>query len=282
MEWRDIKMENMHSVNILKSIHKKGRTMSAVSIIDTNEENIHQYGFCGTKSSKHKGYNNKVQWLCKRFLDGLKFKILLTEDESSVGMIEYIPGDYAWRAVDAKDYMFIHCLLVHQKKIREQGYGGKLIEECERDALEQRMQGVAIMTSKGSWMAGKDIFIKRGYKVVDYAKPGFELLVKKYGKAKDPKFKGNWEEKLLSYGKNLTILFSDQCPNIDKGHNDIIKTCKEHHIKVNVIKMESYKQAQEAPSPYSIYNIIYNGSLLAEHPISNTRFLNILKSVKLL
>ncbi len=39
----------------------------------------------------------------------------------------------------------------------------------------QGMKGVAVVTRKGSFMAKKDIFLKKGFHVVDLAKPDFEL-----------------------------------------------------------------------------------------------------------
>jgi hypothetical protein len=39
------------------------------------------------------------------------------------------------------------------------------------------------------------------------------------------------------------------------------------------------RQAQQAPSAFAIFNLSYNGQLLADHPISNTRFTNIMNKV---
>ncbi|MFC2163543.1 YoaP domain-containing protein [Acidobacteriota bacterium] len=47
-----------------------------------------------------------------------------------------------------------------------------------------------------------------------------------------------------------------------------------------LIKLEWLKtaeQAQSAPSIYGVFNLIYDGTLLADHYISKTRFKNIIK-----
>jgi len=44
-----------------------------------------------------------------------------------------------------------------------------------------------------------------------------------------------------------------------------------------VVELKNSKQAQSAPSPFGIFNIVLNGKLVADHPISNTRFVNIMK-----
>jgi len=123
--------------------------------------------------------------------------------------------------------------------------------------------------------------VKNGFEVVDKAEPDFELLVKKFKKETPaPKFKGNWDKVLEKYKKGLTILWSDQCPYIAKSIHEIRETIKERYgIKANIVEIKDHKQAQNAPSPYAIFSLIYEGELLAFHPISNKRFMNIMDKV---
>ena len=82
------------------------------------------------------------------------------------GFIEYIPGEFAWRAVDAKGYMFIHCLWVVGKS-KGKGFGEILLNECIEDAKKQKMNGVAVLVSDDNWMANKKIFLKNGFEIVE-------------------------------------------------------------------------------------------------------------------
>ena len=102
--------------------------------------------------------------------------------------------------------------------------------------------------------------------------------MKKFKKdAPSPKFKGNWDKILAKYDKGLTILWSDQCPYIAKSISEIRETIKERYgIKASIIEMKDHEQAQNAPSPYAIFSLVYDGELLAFHPISNKRFMNIM------
>jgi len=50
-------------------------------------------------------------------------------------------------------------------------------------------------------------------------------------------------------------------------------------MNARVKELRTCKQAQSAPSPYGIFNIVYDGRLIADHPISKTRFRNIIKQV---
>jgi hypothetical protein len=65
-------------------------------------------------------------------------------------MLEYIPGKYSHRPVDAEGYMFIHCIFVGFKnEYKGKGYASSLIDECIKDAKKAKMQGVAVVTRKG-------------------------------------------------------------------------------------------------------------------------------------
>jgi hypothetical protein len=113
--------------------------MKSIQIVDTNSENLLDYGVCSYKSLDTEGYPEKVDWLKKRFKEGLKIKTLYTEEAGPQGMIEYIPGKYCWRPVEAKEYMFIHCLFVGYKKpYKGKGYGSLLIDECIKDAKKEK------------------------------------------------------------------------------------------------------------------------------------------------
>ncbi len=255
--------------------------MRDVRIVDMDAGNIFDYGFCGTKNIKHEGCRRKAEWFKKRQTEGMRYKVLYSEEKGTVGLIEYIPGEYAWRAVEADGYMVIHCLCIFYKPYREKGVASKMIDECIEDAKKEKKHGVVVVTRKGAWMVGKDIFVKRGFEGVDKAEPDFELLLKKFKKdAPTPKFKGNWDKTLAKYNKGLTILWSDQCPYVAKSIGEIRETIKKRYgIEANIVEIKDHKQAQEAPSPYAIFSLIYDGELLAFHPISNKRFMNIMDKI---
>lgn len=255
--------------------------MSEVKIVDMDAGNIFDYGFCGTKNIQHEGCRRKAEWFKKRLAEGMKYKVLYSEKKGTVGQIEYIPGEFAWRAVHANGYLVIHCLCNFYKPYREKGAATEMIDACLNDAKKEKKHGVAVVTREGAWMAGKGVFVKKGFEVVDKAEPDFELLVKKFKKdAPTPKFRGDWEKVLSKYKKGLTILWSDQCPYVAKSINEIRKIIKERYgIQANIIEIKDHGQAQDAPSPYAIFSLIYDGELLAFHPISSKRFMNIMDKI---
>jgi predicted GNAT family acetyltransferase len=194
-------------------------------------------------------------------------------------MVEYIPGKYAYRPVEAKGYMFINCIFVgFKKEFKGQGIGTSMVEECIKDAREKDMKGVAVVSRKGSFMAKKDIFEKIGFVEVDKAKPDFQLMVLKFNKdAGKPKFR-DLEENLKEYKeKELVIMRSVQCPYTEKNVNSIVKTANEEFdLDVELTDLEDHNDIQKSPCAFGVFCIIYKGEIISYHPISDTRFRNII------
>jgi GNAT superfamily N-acetyltransferase len=252
--------------------------MARIEIIDTCASTVGDHGFCGFRDAAHEGHKRKTDWLKKRFVEGLKFKVLQV-DGVDAGMIEYIPGEHTWRPVEAAGYMVIHCIMIDKKRFKGKGYGSRLVEDCVADSKRAGMAGVAVVTSRGTWMAGADLFLRCGFERVDTAPPSFELLVKKWRPVPPPTFKTGWDRTLRAYGSGLTIIKSDQCPCITKCTDDILQACKTLRIRPKVVELKTGRQARNAPSAYGIFNVIYNGEVVADHPISRTRFLNIMRKL---
>ncbi len=252
-----------------------------VQITDTNSDNILKYGVCSYKNIKTPGYPEKVEWLKERFDEGLKVKTLYSGKDGTQGMIEYMPGEFCWRPVEAKGYMFIHCIFSgFRNAYRGKGYASLLIDECLKDAERENMHGVAVVTRKGSFMVGKEIFLKKAFQVVDKAPPDFELLVHKFNRdTPTPRFKGDWGQRLTQYGEGLTIFRADQCPYTVKNVQEICETAeKTFGIKPNIVDLRSCEEAQNSPCAFGTFCILCNGEIIADHPISNKRFRNIMNS----
>lgn len=249
--------------------------MKETKIVDVNEYNISKYPPKCFLNPKNEGYQIKLKWLKKRFLEGLKIKQLYLEnDKKCNGFIEYVPGEYAWRAVDAPGYMFIHCIWISPNKYKEKGYASLLVEECLNEAEIEGKLGVTVVTSEGSFMAGRELFLKNGFTSVAYKKP-YDLMVKTLKEGALPKFR-DWEKQLEKY-KGLNIIYSNQCPWVARSIKELSETANEKGLNLKITELKTAKQAQNAPSIYATFNLIYDGKLLADHYISKKRFSNILK-----
>lgn len=259
-----------------------------VQIIDINQQNIDNFElFCKKTKKNLAGYQNKVKWLKKRFKEGLKYKTLKVKEgnkETLRGMIEYIPGKYNWRGINAEGWMVIHCLWVVGKQ-KGKGYGSMLLEEAIKDAKTVGSFGVVGMsTEKGGWLPNKKIYIKKGFEKVDEIEPYFSLYAKKITNNNNPlpKFNPILEDKVKQYSKGITILYSDQCPYIVDLVDELIEGCEGKENSINAIKLNDCKEAQEnGIYPYGTYCISCNGNISLYQHKTKKEILGLLnKSIK--
>jgi GNAT superfamily N-acetyltransferase len=234
-------------------------------IIEVTPENVEETGFfCLMSRRKSEGYERKLNWLRGRFEEGLRIK-MLDLSQGGRGFIEYIPGEYAWRPVEAHGYLFIHCLWVVGKS-KGNGYAKLLLRECLADARRGGFRGVAMVTSEGNWLVGKKLLVDRGFNSVDHAAPSYELLAKPMGSAPLPLFPTDWDRRAASFGDGLTVVRTDQCPYIDDAVNTALDVGRERGMKVQVVELTSSRELRErAPSPYGVFSIVVDGEVLSHY-----------------
>lgn len=244
------------------------------NIIEVTADNLaeHPQAICFI-NPKHELYSIKIDWLKEQFKNGLKIKLLYLKGEKRpIGFIEYVPGEYCWRPINAKGYLFIHCLWTNGKKFQHNGLGTQLIKEVEKHAKD--MLGVAVLTSDKSFIANKEIFLKNNYKIA--AESGNDqLLFKQFKEGSLPSI-NNFRDELAKH-KGFKILYSKQCPWVARFIEEVKPFLKENNLYPEIIEIKTSAQAQKAPSLYGVFNLIYNGKILADRYISTTRFMNIVK-----
>lgn len=258
--------------------------MGDIEIVDLNPDNIADYGVCGYKDvKKHVELQRKIEWFKEYYPKGLRIKAAVSKKSGYQGMLEYIPGEYAHRPVEADGYMFIHCIFVgFRKEFKGKGLASSLLNECIEEAKDNEMLGIAVITRKGPFMVGNDIFLKQGFEIVDSAEPDFNLLVQKFDdKSENPKFRADMDESLNEYSNGLTILRSVQCLYTEKNVNAIIESAKDKFkLKTKLINLEGAETVQNTPCAFGSFCLIYDGEILSYHPISKTRFENIMRKRK--
>jgi len=252
---------------IFRKKYLKGETMSDQFVIKTIDiMNVDSEGFfCYMSKRKAPGYRQKGEWLEERFKEGLTIKIIHEVGHRDVGFIEYIPAEYAWRALSAPGFLAIHCLWIVGKG-KGKGYGNRLIEQCLLDAQKQEKKGVVMVTTDRVWLAKKKIFIRNGFEVVDAAPPSFQLLVKRFENGSEVCFPNDWDKRAEAFGTGLTVIRTPQCPYIENGTRDVVTYAQEKGIAAHVVELKSAAEVQtRAPSPYGVFSIVLDGRLFAYH-----------------
>jgi len=243
-------------------------------VITVNAENLDREGFfCYMSKPKTPGYRQKYDWMAARLAEGLKLHMIHEVGGRTTAFIEYIPGEYAWRAIHAPGYMVIHCLWVVGKG-KGKGYGAHLIQMCLDDARAQGMHGVATVATDRVWMAKKDIFLKHGFVEVAQAPPSFHLLVARFDDSTPlPTFPTDWEARQSRFGPGLTIIRSSQCPYIEDAVLGAVQAAQKHGIPAKVVEFQSAREVQEySPTPYGVFGIVLDGKLLAYHYVNPKDF----------
>ena len=244
-------------------------------INDVTPENVQEETLFCIKDIKKQGFKSKRIWFDKQYKLGLRMKILKDSADKMIGFIEYIPVINAWRPVTGNNFMFIHCMYVYPNKNKNKGYGSLLIKEVENAAMNEKMDGICVMTSKGAWITDKRIFENNGFIQVDQ-RGRFELLSKKWSpKTKEPELI-DWTANQEKY-KGWHLVYADQCPWHEKSVIALLNTALDFDIDLRVTKLSNAKEAKEAPSGYGVFSLLHNGRLIEDHYLSASRFRNILK-----
>jgi hypothetical protein len=226
-------------------------------------ENLDKVGFfCYMSARKTPGYACKKGWVNDHLAEGLQIRMVLPPEGR--GFIEYIPGEYAWRAVNAEGYLFIHCLWVVGKS-KGQGVAAHLMDLCEQEALESGRIGVAMVTGEDHYIVKKKYLENRGYISTDTAPPAFNLMVKKFRDGPAPSFCGDWEHKVDALRTGLTVLRADQCPYLESAVSGYTRMAEEIGVPFKDILLKSADEVRrKAPSAFGVFSLVYNGHYIGD------------------
>jgi GNAT superfamily N-acetyltransferase len=245
--------------------------MSEIQIITLTKSDLGKVQlFCGHSPTYRRGYDAKIEWLRSRLSEGMRYMLLRVKGRNA-GMVEYIPGEYAWRGVEANGYLFIHCFWVIGQN-RGHGYGRQLLQACMEDACGTN--GIAVAVSKMHWLPTPKLFLKNGFELVDQTASSIDLLVKRFSpEAPLPRFKRPVQTAL----PGLVLYHSNQCPYTQNVPDIVRRVGEQLKIPVNIFHVDSAKAAQESPCLYGTLAYFFNGNLLTYLPAGTKKLLELLE-----
>jgi len=235
---------------------------STVELVDVGSDSVEKLGFfCCMSKRKSEGWQDKLAWCHQRFAEGMRLKLL---GDKQRGFIEYGPGEHAWRVVEAKGYLVIHCLWVVGKS-KGKGHGAALLQHCIDDARKSKLEGVAVVTSEHPWVPSRRIFERHGFERVDEAPPAFELWAKRFNKrARKPQFPTDWAARAKRFGKGFTVVTTAQCPYNADAVDGALAAAKAHGFRTRVVKLDSQADVQKrAPTAYGTFAMVLDGKLFS-------------------
>lgn len=234
--------------------------------------------FCLQSRSASPGYLRKRAWLEQRFVEGLKIQMLGRRNQKrwtgQRGLIEYIPGEYAWRAIDAAGYLVIHCLWVVGQS-RGTGGGRKLLDLCLADARAGGFAGVAAVAAENGFTAGRRFYEHAGFSVVAESDPRMSLMVYPLDvNAAPPTLSAGARRGPAGYPDGLTVFRSDQCPYIEDASATIVAEAEAHGIDpITIVELDSAHAVREkSPTPYGVFASVLDGELLSYRYLTPKEF----------
>jgi len=233
-------------------------------LITLKSENIADEHICCAISDKKcaDSYQAKKDWLEKEFNNGYVFRRL---DERAKVFIEYGPAEMAWIPITAPNYLNINCFWV-SGKYKKNGYGKQLLQTAIDDAKRQGKAGLVTVvgTKKFHFMSDTKWFLKQGFEEVEKISSGFSLLVKKLdAKAELPKFNESVKSGECTDKKGIVVYYSNRCPYAEFHAKDsLVETAKKRNLPLKVIKLNTMEEAQNAPSPATIFSLFLNGKFM--------------------
>ncbi len=251
--------------------------MSLGRIVNVTMDNLDEYGFYCTSNPKYDGYQAKKKWFKENLNKSLVLKQMILEDGKAAGFIEYIDGENAWRPVIAEGYLFIHCIMVGSKSNRNQDVASGLIQDCIDDARNRGKNGVVVMTSDGTWIADKRVFLKNGFEVIA-EKERYELLLYAINETDKPSFL-DWEKNRDGY-KGWNMLIAHQCPMQYRAMEDLPMMAKDNNIRLKIKELKKSEEARNSPAGFGVMTILKDEEVVADHYVSKTRFRNIIQKKK--
>lgn len=218
---------------------------------------------CAISDTKCKeGYQLKKDWLKRELEHGYVFRRL---DARAKVFMEYGPAVSGWVPIQAPDYLLINCFWV-SGQYKGQGYATQLLQLAIDDAKERGFKGLVTVvgTQKFHFMSDTKWLLKHGFTTVEKTSSGFSLLVLKLEEeAEDPQFNACVQTGLCQETTDVTVYYSNRCPFSELHVQHILKeTAKKRNLSLTIIKLESREQAQQAPSPATIFSLFYKGKFL--------------------
>lgn len=232
--------------------------------ITLTKENIENEHICCAFSDKKcvEGYALKKEWLKEQIDNGYVFRRL---DERAKVFIEYVPAEKSWSPIKAPNYLMINCFWV-SGQYKDKGYGKTLLQSAADEAEKDGRDGIVTVvgTKKFHFMSDTKWLLSQGFKETEKTKSGFSLLALKINnKANNPSFKecvlsGECENK-----NGITIYYTNRCPFTEYYINECLtEACKNKNIPLKIIKLNTMKEAQSAPTPATIFSMFHNGKFV--------------------
>ena len=230
--------------------------MSADFLSLTPENLAGEHLCCIIRTKKlHPSVEAKRRWLAARLEEGHVFRKL---NEKATVFIEYAPLETAWVPIEGENFIYIYCLWACGP-YKGKGYGRALMEDCIADARKNGKAGLCMLgaAKQKAWLSDQAFAKKFGFKTVDTAPGGYELLALSFDGTL-PRFAPNAKSMKVE-SQALTIYYSAQCPYTWQSIEMVRRYCEENAVPVQLLPVDSLAQAKQLPCVFNNWAVFYKG-----------------------
>jgi GNAT superfamily N-acetyltransferase len=231
--------------------------------ITLTKQNIDTEHICCAFSDKKcaNSYEMKKSWLKNEFGNGYVFHRL---DERAKVFIEYGPAENAWIPVTAPNYLMIGCFWV-SGKYKQHGHGKALLNSAIDAAKAQGKAGLVTVvgTKKYHFMSDTKWLLNQGFEISESLPNGFILISMNFDKSQTenkPYFNESVKSGKCSDKNGLVAYYSNRCPYSEYHITEsLTETANKRGLPLKIIKLDTIKKAQSAPTPATIFSLFLNG-----------------------
>ncbi|HWR22020.1 MAG TPA: GNAT family N-acetyltransferase [Feifaniaceae bacterium] len=230
--------------------------------VNLTAENLsREHVCCAIAGQKHRrGVGLKKAWLKERMREGHVFRKL---DEKGKVFIEYAPLEKAWVPVTGENYIYVYCLWV-SGSFRGKGHGKELLAYCIEDAKRQGKSGVCVGSNKKKpFLSDRKFMESFGFEAVDAVGDEYLLLALSFD-GTTPRFTERAKAQRIA-GEDLTIYYSVQCPYIPDCIAQVESYCRENHIPLTLIAVDTLEKAKLLPCVFNNWAVLYRGKFETVH-----------------
>ena len=157
-----------------------------------------------------------------------------------------------------ENFIYIYCLWACGP-YKGKGYGRALMEDCIADARKNGKAGLCMLgaAKQKAWLSDQAFAKKFGFKTVDTAPGGYELLALSFDGTL-PRFAPNAKSMKVE-SQALTIYYSAQCPYTWQSIEMVRRYCEENAVPVQILPVESLAQAKQLPCVFNNWAVFYKG-----------------------
>jgi hypothetical protein len=134
--------------------------------------------------------------------------------------------------------------------------------------MQKKQDKDGLVTVVGSkkfhFMSDTKWLLRQGFEEVERISSGFSLLALKINnKANKPEFNESVKSGTCTYKRGIVVYYSNRCPYAEfHAKESLVETAKNRNLPLKVIKLKTMEEAQNAPSPATIFSLFLDGKFM--------------------